>query len=516
MAQNRPNILLILADDLGFSDLGCFGGEIDTPNIDELGMKGLRFTQCYNSARCCPSRASLLTGLYPHQTGVGHMTEDRDMPGYRGFLSAQCVTIAEVLRANGYQTYMSGKWHVGKSGPVERGFDEFYGMLGGFGSFRDENLYVRLPEDSSKRSYAESEFYATDAITEHALDFINESRNDQNPFFLYMAYNAPHFPLQADKRDIERYVQRYEKGWDKIRIDRLERLKQMNLVDSNTSLSPRAEYWDRDREISGVNPDWDSINPDRQKDLVRRMAIYAAMVDRMDYNVGRVIENLKAHNELDNTLIMFCSDNGACGEWDPWGFDDWQTTSNFLHRKADLEKMGGADTYHSYGSGWANACSTPLQLYKHYGHEGGISTPLIVHWPKVIERAGAIDHRPCHFIDFMSTFVDVTDSTYPKEFQGHETLPMEGQSLLGAFLGESSSPRTLCFEHEGHCAVRQGKWKLVKIKERDWELYDMSTDRVEQSNLAKDFPDKVNEMKTIWNEWALRTKVLPSFIPISE
>src|SRR5690606_38431640 len=403
--KNKPNILFILTDDLGYSDLGCFGSEIKTPNLDQLAMNGVRFTQMYNSARCCPSRASLLTGLYPHQAGVGLMTEDRETPGYRGFLKDESVTLAEVLKTGGYKTYMSGKWHVGKQGPIKRGFDEFYGLLGGFTSFWDEKDYSRLPNDRPKRHYAEGEFYATDAITDYAIDFLEDARKDDRPYFLYLSYNAPHFPLQAPKDEIAKYEQVYEKGWDAIREERLARMKQLQIIEDELELTPRSEYWDRDREIQGTNPAWDSIDPDRKKDLVKRMAIYAAMVDRMDQNVGRVLENIREHGELDNTLIIFCSDNGACAEWDPWGFDNWITTSNFLDRNADLERMGEADRYNSYGSAWANASSTPLRMYRHYGHEGGISTPMIAHWPEVIKRKGDIDQRPGHFIDFMATFV---------------------------------------------------------------------------------------------------------------
>ncbi|WP_051302525.1 arylsulfatase [Salibacterium aidingense] len=509
MSANKPNIILILTDDLGYSDLGCYGSEIDTPNIDQLAGNGLRFTQFYNSARCCPSRASLLSGLYPHQAGVGEMDQDRETPGYRGYLKDQCVTLAEVLKKGGYHTYLAGKWHVGKTGPTERGFDDFYGLLGGFASFWDKKNYIRLPEGKPGQTYREEEFYATDAITDHALDFIEESRHKDQPYFLYLSYNAPHFPLQAPKEDIEKYKKVYEKGWDIIREERLERMKELNIVDENVPLPPRSEYWNRDRDIHGINPAWESIDPDRQKDLARRMAVYAAMVDRMDQNIGRVLQDLREQNELEDTLILFCSDNGACAEWDPWGFDNWITTSNMLHRKEDIDHMGGPGSYHSYGSGWANACSTPLQLYKHYIHEGGICTPLIAHWPEKVKRKGAIDHRPGHFIDFMATFVDITEVEYPKTHQGRDILPMEGESLLPAFLGETATERTLCFEHEQNAGVRQGSWKLSKVKEKEWELYHIDSDRNEMHNLVEKYPEKVEEMKRIWEEWAHRTNVYP-------
>ncbi|WP_066186796.1 MULTISPECIES: arylsulfatase [Gracilibacillus] len=507
--SKKPNILLILADDLGFSDLGCYGGEIETPNLDQIAGDGVRFTQFYNSARCCPSRASLLTGLYPHQAGVGKMDHDLETPGYRGYLKDQCVTLAEVLGSGGYHTYLSGKWHVGRQGPIKRGFDDYYGLLGGFNSFFEQRHYVRLPEGRTERSYSEAEFYATDAITDHALDFLEDSRKDDDPFFLYLSYNAPHFPLQAPQEEINKYEKVYNKGWDRLREERLEKMKELGIVSKDSQLPERAEYWSRDRDISGRNPAWDSIDSDRQKDLAKRMAIYAAMVDRMDQNIGRVIDNLREKDELDNTLILFCSDNGACGEWDPWGFDNWKTTSNRLHRQEDLDTMGGPASYHSYGSGWANASSTPLQLYKHYSHEGGISTPLIAHWPQGIERHGEIDHHPGHFIDFMATFVDISGTTYPEQYNDHPILPMEGESLVPAFLGKDQKERIFCFEHEQHCGVRKGKWKLSKVKEKDWELYDIDNDRTEIHNLKEQYPELTEEMIEIWNKWAERTDVFP-------
>ncbi|GLO67948.1 arylsulfatase [Oceanobacillus sp. E9] len=505
----RPNIILILADDLGFSDLGSFGSEIHTPNLDRLAENGLRFTQFYNSARCCPSRASILSGLYPHQAGVGEMTEDQETPGYRGFLKNQCVTLAEVVKQVGYRTYLSGKWHVGEIGPTERGFDEFYGLLGGFTSFWDQSDYSRLPKGRPEKRYNNGDFYATDAITDYALDFMEDAKAEGEPYFLYLSYNAPHFPLQAPKEEIEKYEKVYQVGWDHIRKERLERMKKLGIVSKDTELSPRAKYWNRDRDIQGVNPAWDSIDPDRQQDLTKRMAIYAGMIDRMDQNIGRVLKELESNNEMENTLILFCSDNGACAEWDPWGFDNWITTSNFLHRKEDLNQMGGPDSYHSYGSGWANASSTPLQLYKHYSHEGGISTPLIAHWPTKVLKEGQVDHRPGHFIDIMATLVDITGAPYPSQYNGNQILPMEGESLVPAFEGENVAERTFCFEHEHHCGVRKGKWKLSKVREMDWELYDIDNDRTEMNNIKDHYPELVKEMINIWEDWADRTDVYP-------
>ncbi len=510
----RPNILIILADDLGFSDIGCFGGEIQTPNLDSLAANGLRLTQFYNSARCCPSRASLLTGLYPHQAGMGGMDVDSGERGYRGRLLDECVTIPEVLRTAGYRTFMSGKWHLGKIGPIARGFDEFFGMLHGFDSFWNAKSYTRLPEGRPMRQYPEGKFYATDAIADHALDFLAESRKTPDkPFFLYLAFNAPHFPLHAPKDEIAKYVDVYAKGWDWIREQRYARMKQMGLLDARWPLSPRsiigpnrvstpAGYADQQ------NPAWDSLDADRRADLARRMAIYAAMVDRMDQNIGRVLADLRTHGQLDNTLIFFLSDNGACAEWNPYGFDIRSGPDNILHKGKDLENMGQPGTYHSYGSAWANASNTPLRLYKHYAHEGGICTPFIAHWPAGMKRKNEIDTRLAHLTDIMATCVEVAGATYPKTFNGRAILPPEGQSLLPALHGEPPQPRTLFFEHEGNRAVRADRWKLVALAGCDWELYDEEADRVEMHNVAAEHPEIVRDLSRQWEEWARRCHVL--------
>jgi arylsulfatase len=513
-ASRRPNILLILADDLGFSDLGCYGGEIQTPTLDALAGGGLRFTEFYNSARCCPSRASLLTGLYPHQAGMGAMDNDQGAPGYRGHLNDQCVTIAEVLRGAGYRTLMSGKWHLSKPGPIDRGFEEFFGLLHGFDSYWNAARYTRLPEGHPRREYPEGRFYSTDAISDHALDFIAEARRaTDRPFFLYLAFNAPHFPLHAPKEEIAKYADLYAKGWDAVREERYARMKRMGLLDPRWPLSPRSIIGPNRVSTPGgfadkQNPAWDSIDADRRADLARRMAVYAAAVDRMDQNVGRVIADLRVNRQLDNTLILFLSDNGACAEWDPWGFDEKSGPTNVLHKGADLDTLGGPGTYISYGSGWANASNTPLTLYKHYAHEGGISTPLIVHWPAGMKRRGEIDPRPGHLTDVMATCVEVAGATYPKSVDGRDILPPEGQSLIPAVRGEPAKERTLFFEHEGSRAVRRGKWKLVALANRPWELYDEDADRVEMKNVAAEHPDLVKGMSQQWDAWARRCNVL--------
>jgi arylsulfatase len=508
----RPNIILILADDLGFSDLGCYGGEIQTPNLDRLAADGLRFTQFYNSARCCPSRASLLTGQYPHAV---------NFPDMSGSLPTRCVTIPEVLRSAGYQTYMSGKWHLGRPGPVARGFDDFFGLLAGYGSFWNPALYTRLPQDRPARSYPEGTFYSTDAITDHALDFIADARKTGKPYFLYLAYNAPHFPLHARKEDIAKYAEVYRQGWDVIREKRYQRQKEMGLIDASWPLSPRStippnSVASQHGWANKQNPAWSDLDADRQADLARRMAIFAAMVDRMDQDIGRVLADLEKNNELESTLIFFLSDNGACAEWDPNGFDvlnnvdkaNLGTTSgaNTLHKGADLQKMGSPGTYHSYGSAWANTCNTPLRFYKHYSFEGGICTPFIVHWPKGLTRKNQFERRSGHLIDLLPTCLEVAGATYPSKVDEYEILSMEGQSLLPVLRGKEPKPRTLFFEHEGSRAVRQGQWKLVSLKGDNWELYNMEADGTEMKDLAAQQPEKVKELAALWVEWSTRMK----------
>jgi len=511
-ADGRPNVLLVLADDLGWSDLGCYGGEIRTPNVDKLAARGLRFTQFYNGTRCCPSRASLLTGLYPHQAGVGDMTADQGRPGYRGRLQPDCVTLAEVLKSAGYRTSMVGKWHLtADPGPTDRGFDDFYGMIGGFNScFRENPSYTRLPAGRPRRAYPEGGFYSTDVFGDYALDFLAAGLKPDQPFFLYLAFNAPHFPLHAPKPDIDRYKDTYSKGWDEVRAARHARQKDLGLIDPKWPLPPRSGYETRrDFFRTGDNPAWTTLAADRRADLARRMAVYAAMVDRMDRTVGRVVDELRRTGRLDNTLVLFLSDNGACAEWDPVGFDGNSGPKNVLHAGDALDRMGGPDTYHSYGSGWANACNTPFRLYKHWAHEGGISTPLVTHWPKGIAARGELRHQPGHLIDIMATCVDLSGAAYPATVGGRAITPMEGRSLVPAFAGKPVERKLLAWEHEGNKAVRAGRWKAVAAHSGPWELYDLEADRTELTDLAARHPDRVQELAAAWDAWAGRTRVFP-------
>ena len=513
--KSRPNVLLILADDLGYADLGCYGGEIATPSLDALAANGLRFRQFTNGTRCCPTRASLLTGLYPHQAGVGDMNNDTGQPGYRGFPQPNTLTIAEVLKAAGYHTSMVGKWHLSAGPktprPTDRGFDEFYGMVGGFNScFQEDPYYTRLPAGRKKREYAKDAFYSSDVFGDYALDFLAEARRQRKPFFQYLAFNAPHFPLHAKPDDIKRYADTYTAGWDRLRERRLARQVELGLLPKGTPLSPRSPFTTRrDFLRSGENPAWDSLDAGRRADLARRMAVYAAMVECLDRNVGRVIDDLKKNGELDNTLVLFLSDNGACAEWDPFGFDVNSGPKNILHQGDQLAAMGGPKTYHSYGSGWANAGCTPFRMYKHYCHEGGIRTPLIVHWPKGIAAKGEVRDQVGHVIDVMATCVDLCGATYPARAGGMVITPMEGKSLRPAFAGQALEREYLAWEHQGNRALRAGKWKLVAKANAPWELYDIDADPVELNDLAARLPDRAMELAGKWEAWAKRCHVLP-------
>jgi len=542
-AAKRPNILVILADDLGYSDLGCYGGEIATPRLDALAGSGLRFTQCYNSSRCCPSRASLLTGLTAHQAGIGHFVGQGDQPGYLGRLADHTATLAEVLRPAGYATLAAGKWHVNEPGPVTRGFDEFYGFLHGYAvDAYDPRMMVRQPAGRSERAYPEGEYYATHAITDHALDFLDIARSQARPWLLYVAYQCPHFPVQSPPKASKKYLPVYERGWDALRAERLGRMQALGLVPAAVPLPPREMIDSPDvaRRLGsltsdGRNPAWESLSSARQADLAHRMATYAAAVELMDADIGRLVDSLVAHDEFTNTLILFLSDNGACGEWEPFGFDLDATDSpskprgygvdgatpgkpNVLHEGDSLAEMGGPGSWFSYGCGWANLCNTPLARYKHFAHEGGIRTPLVVHWPAVIREAGGWRRDVVHLMDVMATCVEVAGADYPPPQVGHKLLPLEGRSLVPTLATDTGSPRTLVFEHERHGAIRRGDWKLVARDALDheglrpdvrWELYDLATDPSEQHDLAATHPQLVDDLAAEFLTEARRTLILP-------
>jgi len=523
----KPNVLLILADDMGFSDLGCYGGEIPTPNLDKLADSGVRFKRFYNSARCCPSRAALLTGLYPHQASVGSMagnirpnapvTDEGPVKPFAGSLNERCTTLAEVLHTAGYGTYMVGKWHVAGRGPIKRGFDEFYGFPNGHSQGNwDPKNYVRLPEGREPElKYPPGKFYAPDVFSDYGVEFLKKARADKNkPWFLYMAYGAAHFPLQAPKAEMDKFVPIYQRGWDVLRAERFERLKKLGLVGADDTLGPRSMVPVDTPAVSNnyggkENPAWDSLAEDVRDDLAHRMALYAAMVSRLDDGVGRLVADLKANSEYDNTLILFMSDNGACYEWGPLGFDKSSRAGvTEVHTGEALANMGGPGSYISYGSAWANLCNTPFRMYKHFTYEGGISSPLVVSWPAGLgDRKGAWVNDAAHFIDIMPTLRAVSGASYPEKLNGNTLIAEQGKSLLPAFQGKGSiPPRILGFEHEKARGLMDGQWKLVMSKRipttPEWELYNINTDRAELHNLASENPQVVAKLSNEWNDWA--------------
>jgi len=499
----RPNILLILADDMGYSDIGCFGSEIKTPNLDKLAQKGVRFSQFYNAARCCPTRASLLTGLYQHQAGVGDMVNDLGYPSYQGYLNSTSVTMAEVLKLNGYNTYMSGKWHVGnlpETHPLQRGFDRFFGLIDGAGSYFQRKPYrnnQQAPQwmlDNADYDPPKQGFYMTDAISNYALQFLENEKQKKEPFFMYLAYTAPHWPLHALPEDIAKYRGKYMKGWDVLRKERFDRMKSMGLLDASCQLSPR----------DANSPDWESLSPEDQKMWDLRMAVYAAMIDRLDQNIGRVVAELEKMGELSNTLIVFLSDNGGCHE-------GIKNKGNYIHTTGET---GGPDSFDAYEFPWANVSNTPFRMHKHWVHEGGISTPFIAFYPEKI-KAGKLISQPGHIVDLMATFVDYAGGKYPQEFNGNRITPMEGISLKTAFSGKKMQRQQPIFwEHEGNRAIRDGDWKLVsqydygRKKFMDWELYNLKTDRSELNDLSAEQVERKKRMIQEYETWADRVGVI--------
>lgn len=497
----RPNIIVILTDDMGYSDLGCYGGEIQTPNIDNLAQNGLRWSQFYNNARSCPSRAVLMTGLYPHQAGMGWMAAaDEQTESYHGSLNNHCVTIAEVLDNAGYETYMVGKWHlcserqcrgeVKETWPMGRGFRHFYGIPEGASHY----FHARMVSDSTRLPVTGDDFYITDALADSAAAYAGRHDYSEKPLFMYLAFNAPHWPLHAHPEDIERYYSTYTAGWDSLREARFARQVATGLFSKGTELSPR------DAKV----PAWDSLTEEQQHEFAMRMAIYAAQVDAIDKGVGKLVAALKEAGQFDNTVIMIMDDNGACAE--------------HISSGRSKEVTGQADTYESYRINWANLSSTPYREYKHYTNEGGIATPLIVSWPDGIKKRynGTFVREYGYFADIMATCTELAGASYPSEYKGNKIIPCEGVSLIPNFRGRKTGRGMTFWEHEINIAVRDGKWKLnILTREGDipdlgkFELYDMSRDPTELHNLASDYPERAQAMFDAWQDWAERAGAYP-------
>lgn len=547
-ASGRPNVILILSDDMGYSDLGCYGGEIATPHLDSLAMHGLRYTQCYNVGHCCPSRAALLTGLYPHQTGLGWMTaRDFGLPGYTDELNDHCVTIAEALKNAGYATLMAGKWHLCRNvhaggpeydWPLQRGFDRFYGILEGAGNYYDPAALCRdnrliTPENDT--AYHPAHFYFTRAITDNAVRFLRERPKDR-PFFLYVAYTAAHWPMQAPPGDIAKYKGKYDRGWDVLRTERLAREKALGVIDSTTDLSPRETL------------PWED-EPDKPA-MARRMETYAAMVSIMDEGIGQILAELRREGVADNTLVLFLQDNGGNGEGVGFGGPGGATrevardsaairplTKDEVQyavippatRAGEPERVGKrlmagpADTYLAYLKPWGELSNTPFRKYKNFVYEGGVATPLIVSWPQGIRApGGALRKQVIHEIDVMPTILSVTGASYPRHFHGHDITPEAGLSLVPTFRDSALTSRAIFFAHQANRAVRMGKWKIVSggilhgpygewktYTSLPWQLYDMENDRSELKDLSAEYPDTVRRLAAMWEAWAHRTHVYP-------
>lgn len=526
--DERPNIIVVMVDDMGWSDLGCFGGEMNTPNIDGLADNGVRFTNMYNAGRSCPSRASLLTGLYPHQAGIGRMTFNQNLPGYIGSLSDNAVTIAQVLKSAGYNTGMVGKWHVSETPlkedqrewlahqrdysdyiapsqyPTAKGFDYYYGVLYGVVNYFDPFSLVYGDKPVKE---VPSNYYITDALSDSAVAYVNRNAKLDKPFFLYLAHTAPHWPLHALPEDIDKYKDRYKGGWESIREERYGRIKKMDLLTSD------------DEFLSKQNPDREWM---QNKDSVwdaRAMAVHAAMIDRVDQGIGRLIKTLKDNGALDNTLILFMSDNGCspevCQNYSPGDNDRPDMMRNgepIIYPKQKEVLPGPQNTFASLGASWANVANTPFRFWKAKTYEGGICTPFIAHYPKGINiKKGSVYRGSGHLMDIMATAVELASAKYPERYGNNNIIPIEGKSLVPVFKkGKRDGHSYLFFEHFRERAVVSGDWKIVAPNNKPWELYNLKTDRTEMHNLANQYPDIVTRLNQAYDEWAVRALVEPS------
>jgi len=480
VAQQKPNIIHLLADDVGYDDIGCFGStDIHTPNLDGMASAGMIFTDFYAPhGTCTPSRAAILTGRYAPRvnngTGLPVLFPDSDI----GLDTELEITITELLKEQGYETALVGKWHLGHEkefAPLARGFDRMYGIPKGGGVYfypcigRDRQVFL-----NDEQVFPDSSWYSTDAFTDYAIEFAKEATADQKPFFMYLAYIAPHFPLQARIDDINKYRGKYSNGYEFYRNQRFQKQKALGVVNEHTQLSSP------DYEL------WNDVKNKEQEDL--KMAVYAAQVDRMDQNIGRLTDQLKTMGIYDNTIIFFLSDNGAINV----GMNDTPEA-----------QIGSRDSWAAYGQSWGNVSNTPYRYYKRMTHEGGVITPLIVHWPDGKVKNGLISHEPVHIIDFMPTLLDIAGGSYPTSFQNQDLVPIMGQSFLPLLNGTKQyAGKTMYWEHEGNKAVRKGDWKLVKKYKNPWELYQLNVDPTEIDNVAIKYPDLFDSLKNDWQVWA--------------
>ena len=508
LATARPNFVFILSDDMGYSDLGCYGGEIRTPHLDALAKEGLRFRNFYNNPMCCPTRASFLSGLYPHQAGMGAMTSNRGTPAYRGQLGERCVTMAQVLKGAGYETYLSGKWHLTQiedraNWPCQRGFDHFYGILGGAASFYAPAYLKRDNEDASAEFENNPDYYFTNAISKTAVDYIKRAAKTEKPFFLFVSYTAAHWPLHAREKDIAKYHGRYRKGWEDLRNERYASMKKLGVLDETTPLSPR----------DPATPSWTKAQHKEWQE--RRMEVYAAQVTVMDEGIGRIVAALKETGQHDETMTCFFIDNGACHvEYGPKrsGYylpEKTRTAEKMIPGNLPAVMPGPENTYQSYGKEWANASNTPFRFYKSYLHEGGVRTPLIVLWPGHTSK-NSWTNAVGHVIDLLPTTIELSGASYPKAHGGETLWPLEGKSLVKIFKRPNAEapPRTLYWEYGGKRAVRDGDWKAVAVgRNKGWELYDLKGDPSELRDLAGTEKDRLAGLVAKHQRWSKKVGV---------
>lgn len=483
--DKRPNIVLILCDDMGYSDIGCYGSEIKTPYLDSLAAGGIRYSQMYNTSKCTTTRSSILTGRYV--TGASYS------PNYD-----KGPTIGEALKKVGYRTLWSGKNHSTIL-PPERGFDRFYGFQGGAcnfwnpgdklqngGKFPHIKAYQWMVDDKWLPKYIPEDpnYFMTDVITDNAVSWLKQYAGEDKPFFLFLAYNAPHWPLHAPDKDIAKYKGVYDVGYQKIRQARYKKMIEMGVIDPQTApLYP------------GKIAEWESLSESEKKLEAKRMEIHAAMVDNMDQNIGRVVELLKEQKEFENTLFLFLTDNGASHERDKRAFKNYKPTGN--------EKMGGVMSYECIGFNWAQVANTPLARHKTTSHEGGVNTPFIAHWSKGIKSSSGWEHQSAHLVDIMSTAIELAGTEYPSDFKGKKAMPLQGVSLAPTFKNGALKKRStpIGYNFGRGKGVRVDNWKLVSFSNGPWELYNMQKDRTETVNLASKMPEKVKEMIKQYDQW---------------
>ena len=503
--DSRPNILLIMVDDMGYSDLGAYGSEINTPNIDRLAQSGVRFKEFYNNSICAPTRASLITGLHSHKAGVGYFDVNLGLPAYQGYLNRESLTFAEVLKGAGYSTLMSGKWHVGKdslSWPNQRGFDKYYGIAGGAANyfdaeplpFGDKPYPVLLLKNNRRLHPKPNSYYFTDEIAKNAVEFLDEQNSENKPFFLYVAFTAPHWPLQALPEDIAKYKGTYDIGWDSLRVQRIARQRTLGLIDSSQTIAVR------DPEV----PFWNKLTWDEQHFWKAKMEVYAAMVDRMDQGVGKILDKVKALKKDENTLVIFLSDNGAQG-----GFSSLNPRNRGLVKNSG--PVGTAGSFDYQEQPWAYLSNTPLRQYKNNMHEGGFRTPFIASFPGKI-KGGTIVKGTGHIIDLAPTFYELAQAKYPAKYNGIAINPLPGKSLVPVLEGKNQEVNrdgALFWERAGNRAVRKGPWKIVSTYPAyQWELYNLDKDAGETKNVAEQFPLIVDKLSAEYFEWAKKTDVV--------